>query len=526
MNQQKYKIARTGDLKNGQKKIVKAGDHQFLLARQNDKYYAVAGHCNHYGAPFDNAAFHDHKVTCPWHHAAFDVRTGKHLEPPAIDSIPSLDLEIEDGDIYIIVPDDYKEFRMPDMKVPDHVDEELTYVIIGAGAAGNAAAQTLREDGFPGRIIMFTREEHLPYDRPNLSKDYLSGNAPREWMPLRDDDFFEKNKIDLRRGIEIRKINVAEHMVSFTDGGWQSFHKLLIATGGEPIRLDLPGSDLGRVETLRTLDDCDRIISQITDAKKAVIVGASFIGMETADSLTRRGLDVTVVAPESTPFEFTMGKDIGRIVREEHEKNGVKFRMGRKPKRFEGDNLIVRKVVLDNDDVLDADIVIMGIGVRPTVSDLTRELRLNDDGGVIVDQYLRAAEEVFAAGDIATYKDFRTGELNRIEHWRHAHQQGIVAAHNMAGKNVPYKKVPFFWTRQAGLGLKHVGTPGKWDETIIDGDMKNREFVVYFVRKGMITAAAGINRNHEIAAIEELMKIGKMPAPDKIRERPITEYLT
>jgi NADPH-dependent 2,4-dienoyl-CoA reductase/sulfur reductase-like enzyme/nitrite reductase/ring-hydroxylating ferredoxin subunit len=505
--------------------MVKAGDKEFLIAKVNGKYYATAGHCNHYGAPLDKGAMHDHRVVCPWHHAAFDVRTGNHEEPPAIDSIPTLELDIEGSEIYINVPDDYQDFREPDMKVPDKVDEELTVVILGAGAAGNAAAQTLREDGFPGRIIMITREERLPYDRPNLSKEYLSGEAPAEWMPLRDDDFFEKNKIDFRRGLNVKKIDPAGHMVSFDDGSWQSFHRLIIATGSEPIELDLPGSDLGHIETLRTFDDCDRIIAELREDSKVAIIGASFIGMETAHSLTQRDIPVTVIAPDTTPFEFVLGKEVGNIFLDEHKKRSVDFRLGRKPASFKGENGVVNKVLLDNGDEIEADLVIMGIGVKPNVSDLTRELDLSNDGGVIVDQYLRATDEIYAAGDVAAYKDFRTGRLTRIEHWRHAHQQGIVAAHNIAGFNIPYKRVPFFWTSQAGLELKYVGHAENWDETIIDGDIENREFVIYYVENGVVTGAAAMNRDRDIAAVEELMRVGKMPTAERITDEPIIDLL-
>jgi NADPH-dependent 2,4-dienoyl-CoA reductase/sulfur reductase-like enzyme len=392
-------------------------------------------------------------------------------------------------------------------------------VILGGGAAGYAAAQTLREGGFKGRVLMITREDRLPYDRPNLSKDYLQGHAEPEWMPLRPDEFFTEHGIEVLRGKEVARVDAQAKTVSFKGGEQLAYDALLVATGGEPRTLPIAGSELKNVLTLRSFADADAIIAAAEAAKRAVVIGASFIGMEAAASLKTRGLEVTVVAPDQMPFEKTLGAEIGALFQKIHEDNGVQFRLGAKVARITG-NGKVAAVELEAGEKLDADLVVVGIGVKPA-TDFLVGVNLHKDGGVMVDERLRAADGLYAAGDIAWFPSALTGERQRIEHWRTALQQGRIAARNMAGENIAYNSVPFFWTRQFDSGLIYVGHTTSWDEIIFQGDVSAQAFLAFYVKDGRVQAVAGMNREREMAAIEELMRLESLPPPDQLRSGPV-----
>ncbi|HKE02469.1 MAG TPA: FAD/NAD(P)-binding oxidoreductase, partial [Blastocatellia bacterium] len=290
---------------------------------------------------------------------------------------------------------------------------------------------------------------------------------------------------------------------------------LLVATGGEPRALQIAGSDLKNVLTLRSFADSDAIIAAAEQAKRAVVIGASFIGMEVASSLKIRGLEVTVVAPDRAPFEKTLGVAIGALFQKIHEDNGVRFRLGAKVARITGGGK-VEAVEIESGERIDADLVVVGVGVKPA-TDFLKGVELSNDGGVVVDEHLRAADGLYAAGDIALFPSSLTGERQRIEHWRTALQQGRIAARNMAGKAVPYDSVPFFWTRQFDAGLLYVGHSTSWDEIIFQGDVSTQNFLAFYVKGNRVRAVAGMNRDRELAAVEGLMRDDRMPTPDQLR---------
>lgn len=496
-------------------KQVSADGTDILLARVNGSYHAVGATCPHYGAPLAEGALCGARITCPWHHACFDITTGRMEEPPALDALPRYEVRVEGGDVIVSVPDESADRRPPVMTKRDAAADERVFVILGGGAAGYAAAQTLREDGFRGRVLLITREDRAPYDRPNLSKDYLQGHAEPEWMPLRADEFYAEHEIEILRGREVTNVDASEQTITFKEGDTLRYDALLVATGGTARRLSIPGSDLKNVLTLRSFADADAIIEAAQQASHAVVIGASFIGMETASSLRERKLPVTVVAPGAAPFEKTLGAEIGRMFQRAHENQGVSFRLGARAARFEGDGA-VKAVVLDSGERIEADLVVVGVGVRPA-TDFLRGVRLHEDGGVLVDEYMRAADRLYAAGDIAYFPSSLTGERQRIEHWRTAQQQGRVAAHNMAGKTTGYDGVPFFWTRQFDLGLSYVGHAASWDELIFQGDVSAQDFLAFYVKDGRALAVAGMNRDREMAAVEELMRQDRVPTPDELR---------
>ena len=515
----KTAAAKLSEISNGEMKEIAVGKTNVLLARVDDRCYAVAANCTHYGAPLAEGALNGDRIVCPWHHACFNARTGDMEEPPALDSLQNYKVEIVGDDIFVDVPDEAPDRRLPTMVEPAIEKDRRVFIILGGGAAGYAAAQTLREDGFQGRIVMITREDRSPYDRPNLSKDYLQGAAQPEWMPLRDDEFFTENGIEVLRNKEVGKVNAVERSIAFNDGENMEYDSLLLATGGIPRKLDLPNSGLKNIFLLRSFDNADSIIASAEGAKKAVVIGASFIGMETAASLAKRGVDVTVIAPDKVPFEKVLGLDIGNLFRQVHEKNGVKFRLGEHVNGFEGGEA-VRSVILGSGESISADLVIVGVGVRPATAFLDG-IELHDDGGVVADKHLQVIDGVYAAGDIVHYPDARTGEMLRIEHWRTALQQGRAAAHNMAGKSTVFSGVPFFWTTQFDATLNYVGHTAGWDEIIYQGELSEQEFLAFYVKDHRVLAAAGMNRDRELAYIEELIRLNRMPTPRRLRETPI-----
>ncbi len=511
-------VAFSSELKDGEMKQVSLGGTDILLARVKGKYHAVGAHCTHYGAPLVEGALSGDRIICPWHHACFSAATGDVEEPPALDSLPCYEVRAEGENIIVSLTDETTDRRTPAMTRRNSSADARTFVILGGGAAGYAAAQALREDGFKGRVLMITREDRTPYDRPNLSKDYLQGHAEPEWMPLRAEEFYAEHDIELLRGKEVARVEAAQKTITFTDGDTLAYDSLLVATGGTPRSLDVPGSDLKNIFVLRSFADTDAIIEAARHASRAVVIGASFIGMEAAASLAERKLSVTVVAPGEAPFEKTLGSEIGGLLRQVHEARGVQFKLGAAVVRFEGDG-VVKRVVLDSGERVEADLVIVGIGVRPA-TDFLEGVELQRDGGVVVDKHLRAADGVHAAGDIAYFPSTLTYERQRIEHWRTAQQQGRVAAYNMAGKKVEFDGVPFFWTRQLDAGLLYVGHAASWDEIIFQGDVSAQDFLAFYVKDDHVLAVAGMNRDREMAAVEELMRLDRMPEPDRLRNSP------
>lgn len=518
-------LANTFDLRDGEMKEVSVDERRILLARVGDNFHAVSATCPHYGGPLAEGVLCGTRIICPWHHAAFNVVNGDLEDPPALDSLIRYDLRVQEDRILLSLPEDAEDRRLPPLVRRDATVDSRQFVIIGAGAAGYAAAQTLREEGFRGNVVMITREDRAPYDRPNLSKDYLHGHAEPEWMPLRGEDFYKEREIDLVLNREVTRVDSRTKTITFEGGETMDYDALLVATGGSPVRLNIPGADLKNVCVLRSFADADSIIDTTTHCRRVVVVGASFIGMEAAYSLRERGLDVTVIAPSQEPFETTLGAEIGAVFRRVHESHGVRFKLGKIVYRFEG-SFKVEAITLDNGEQIETDMVVVGVGVRP-VTQFLDGVDLDQAGAVVVDSRLRAADGLYAAGDIACFPDPRSGEYVRIEHWRTAQQQGRTAARNMLGRNVTFDAVPFFWTRQFEIGLLYVGHAASWDEIIYRGDVASQDFLAFFVKDNRVLAIAGMNRDREMAAAEELLRLERMPACEqlKLEEVSLVEML-
>jgi NADPH-dependent 2,4-dienoyl-CoA reductase/sulfur reductase-like enzyme/nitrite reductase/ring-hydroxylating ferredoxin subunit len=472
-------------------------DEDVLLVRSGDEIFAVSPHCTHYNGPLAEGLVGGHTVRCPWHHACFDLRTGEALRAPALSPIASWDVELRDRTIRV----SHKRERSKLKPRGKAVAQPEKIVIIGGGAAGFAAAEMLRRKGYPGSVVMLSSDDAPPYDRPNLSKDYLAGTIPFKYVPLRDESFYEENGIETHLGQAAFEIDVRSREAILASGKKVPYDRLLLATGAEPVRLTIPGADQPHVHTLRSLADCQAIIEGAKAAGRAVVIGASFIGLEVAASLRARKLEVHVVAPDKLPMEHILGPDMGNFIRALHEEHGVNFHLENKAVAIDG-----KKVRLESGDTVEADLVVVGIGVRPRL-ELAEKAGLRLDRGVAVDQYLEtSAPGVFAAGDIARWPDPHSGESIRIEHWVVAERQGQAAALNMLGERAPFTQVPFFWSQHYDVPINYIGHAESWDEILIDGDVMSKDCLLRFKRHGRVAAVASIFRDLESLHAEVMME--------------------
>ena len=468
---------------------VEIGEQKLLLVRSGEQIFAVGGSCPHAGAPLAEGVRCGDRVICPWHKASFDLRAGAVVEPPAVDPLPRYPTRIAAGRILVSL----QAVSTPD---PQFVPDERCFVILGAGAAGQSGAQTLRGEGFGGRLVMVSHEAELPYDRTVLSKYKLSGEQGAEKTPLQDADFYARHRIERKRA-EIAEVDAGSATVRFTDGTSLTYDAALLATGGTPKAPKLPGAELRGVFLLRSAADSDALLAAVQKARRAVVVGAGFIGMEVAASLRERGLEVTVVMPEQTPFEKPLGPMIGAVFTRLHAKQGVTLRAGEEVAAFEGDGA-VSAVRLASGEHLPADLVVIGGGIQPA-TDILRGVTLAKDGGVPVDRHLRAADRLFAAGDVAAFPLYGDGAPIRVEHWRVAQQHGRVAALGMLGRETAFDSAPYFWTIHFLKRLDYVGHATEWDDIIVEGDLQKPEFIALYVKAGRVDAVIGWDRDQDMA---------------------------
>lgn len=483
-----------------------------LLARVDENWFAVGAKCTHYSAPLADGLLVGETIRCPWHHACFELRNGAASSAPALNDLPSYDVVVENNIVRVAGKREGRRLngevhRPRGSRAPERVLFEespaagpRSVVIIGASAAGIACAEMLRREGYRGPITVLDVDRDAPYDRPNLSKDYLAGSAPEDWLPLHPKAFYENQHIEILSGVEACELTVKTKTLGLSDGRNLMFDTLLIATGASPIRLQIPGGE--RISYLRSLGDSRAIIEKARNARKAVIIGAGFVGLEVAASLVTRGLDVHVIAREPLPLERVLGPEIGSLVMAVHEKQGVKFHLGRTAQAIEEG-----AVMLDDGTRLDADLVVGGIGVRPNVAIAERAGLVLDDG-IAVNEFLEtSAGGIFAAGDVARWPDAYSDARLRVEHWVVAERQGQVVARNMLGHRDRFDDIPFFWSAHYDkVSIQYTGHVDRWDETRIDGNVMEMDCAVSYLVGGKRRAIATINRDRQNLEAEVAME--------------------
>ena len=459
-----------------------------ILVRRGEQYFALGAQCTHYHGALAQGLVVADTVRCPLHHACFNLRTGAALRAPALDPLPCWRVEQTAGKIF--VRERLPEPRPTQASADSAARPPASVTIIGGGAAGLAAADALRREGYSAPITIISADTSAPYDRPNLSKDFLMGTAPAEWMPLRSSEYYSERKIELVLGARVQSLDLRQRTARLESGRNLDFHALLLATGADPVRLDVPTSGAAKLFYLRSFDDARAIVAAASAAKRVVVVGASFIGLEAAASLRHRGVEVHVVGPERVLFERVLGAELGALVRKVHESHGVVFHLGASVARVDG-----KRVALSDGDGIEADFLVFGVGVRPSIK-LAEQAGLAIDRGVVVNQYLETGVTgVFAAGDVARWPDPHTGDRIRVEHWVVAERQGQVAALNMLGRRQRFDAVPFFWSQHYDLTINYVGHAESWDAIEVDGSIDSRDCAVTYKRGGRILAVATISRD-------------------------------
>jgi NADPH-dependent 2,4-dienoyl-CoA reductase/sulfur reductase-like enzyme/nitrite reductase/ring-hydroxylating ferredoxin subunit len=476
------------DVPEGGSLLGHAQGEAVLLVRRGEEIVAIGATCTHYGGPLSEGLVAGDTIRCPWHHACFSLRTGEALRAPALNALPCFDVQRDGGQIIVLG-------RREPLTAKRAAAGPSSVVVVGAGAAGNACVETLRSQGYAGPIALLGAEGTTPIDRPNLSKDYLAGNASEEWMSIRGEDFYREHDVDFSTSGRVEKLDLAGKRVLLEGGAARPYGALVLATGAQPNRLAVPGADAPHVFTLRTMADSRGIIAKATGAKRAVVIGASFIGLEVAASLRARGVEVDVVAPETVPLARVLGDAIGAMVKKVHEEHGVRFHLGTSPSAIEAGS-----VVLANGSRLPADLVVAGVGVKPDLS-LAQQAGLTIDRGVVVDDQLRtSAPGVWAVGDVARWPDPRSGDRIRVEHWVVAGRMGQIAAKNVLGAAVRCDIVPFFWSAHFDLVVNYVGHAEGWDRIDVAGSIEGRDAAVAYRKGGKTLAVATIGRDR--AALE------------------------
>ncbi len=463
--------------------LGQADGEAVLLVRRPGAVHAIGAKCTHYGSSLADGLVVGNTIRCPWHHACFDLESGEAIGAPALNPLPCWDVTEKDGRIELFAK---RAHVSPAPRVGAGVPSSV--VIIGAGAAGESAAEEVRRRGYEGPVTLVDADALTPIDRPNISKDNLAGTAPEEWAWLHPDEFYAERKIT-RQHARVVKIDTAEQKLELEGGALLDFGALLIASGASAVQPQLPGEGPA-VLTLRSLSDMRAIIKAAEGKTRAVVLGASFIGLEVAGSLRARGLEVHVAAPDKSPLIRVLGPQLSAVVQKLHEDHGVIFHLERK-----ATGRVPRGVTLSDGSVLEGDLIVAGVGVRPNLG-LAEMAGLSIDRGVVVDEFLRtSALKVWAAGDVARYPDPRSGERIRVEHWAAAQDQGRIAARNLLGIATSFRDVPFFWSQHYDVTIAYVGHAEKWDQLVVEGSPEKLDCTVRYLLAGKELAVATIGRD-------------------------------
>ncbi|XP_034249300.1 apoptosis-inducing factor 3 isoform X2 [Thrips palmi] len=493
------------------------GAGKVLVVKQKGKISAVGSKCTHYGAPLIKGVLGEGRVRCPWHGACFNVTTGDIEDFPGLDSLPCFDVSIEAGKVKVKA---HKEALKSSKTVKTMTSpcgkDSRSFVVIGAGAAGACAVETLRQEGFTGKIVMITSERALPYDRIKLSK-MLDVEVSK--LQLRDESFYKEHGIEVRTGTSVKSIDSKGKKVILNDGSEINYTRLLVASGSKANTATQPGSDLQNIFSLRTIEDANAIHKVLSKESNVVIVGASFIGMEAAAYCVGKVNSVTVVGRGSVPFQPILGEKVGARILQLFEEKGVKFRMGCDVTSFGGEGK-VNEVKLSSGEVLPADVVVLGIGAQPSTAFLQGTDIEMQRGAVVVNKFMESSiPDIFAAGDVAYAPVFAADDRPAsIGHWQLAHYHGRIAARNMAGSRAELKSVPFFWTMVFGVGVRYAGYGAGFEDIVITGDLSAMSFIAHYCVGDVVTAVATVGSDPAAAKFAELLAMKKTLSKEDVQK--------
>jgi NADPH-dependent 2,4-dienoyl-CoA reductase/sulfur reductase-like enzyme/nitrite reductase/ring-hydroxylating ferredoxin subunit len=508
-------ITTLAEMKGSFCRIFDYGQDRVLVYRSGDAFEAVSAECSHHRNTLEGGMIVTHQLTCPWHGSRFDTSSACCLSPPALDDLQRFDTRVKDEKLFI-------KRSKPERLSVQLRKESGVYLIVGNGAAGLAAAVTLRREGFNGRLIVITSEVNHPYDRTRLSKGYLSGGIERNDLFLYSEQYYSDMHIELLMGRQVSGLDPGEKQVVFMDGDYLLFDKLLIATGSIPRTPLISGTDLPSFFLLRSLRDADSITGAASDAKRVLVMGAGFIGLEAASVLRERGMGVHVAAPERVLFSNVFGRKIGERVQRLHEAKGVVFHLGKTVTLLRGEGRI-QFAQLSDETLLEVDLVLCCIGAIPATHFL-EDAGIVEQGAVPVDEHMRTrVEDIYAAGDIAVVRDGQTGEARRITHWTEALQQGQHAARCMLGSEQPYASIPLFWTEYYDSLVRFAGYVPRVGKVLYRGDVDRGEFLAAYFRHGRLCAVCGIGREQEFMALHHLLREGKPPGKSEFKNGTFLE---
>ncbi|XP_074828688.1 apoptosis-inducing factor 3 isoform X1 [Natator depressus] len=507
-------VCHVKDLENGQMREVDLGCGKALLIKENGDYYAMGHKCPHYGAPLVKGVLSKGRVRCPWHGACFSIGTGDIEDFPGLDSLPKFQVKIEKEKVYIraskqaLLTQRRTKVMAKCISLSNYNISSTNVLIIGAGAAGLVCAETLRQEGFSDRIVMCTMDRHLPYDRPKLSK---SMDSHLDQITLRPKEFFRTNDIEVLTETQVAAVDTKNKTAVFKDGFKMDYNKLLIATGNTPKALSCKGKEVENVFNIRTPEDANRVV-KLASSKNAVIVGASFLGMEVAAYLTEKAHSVSVVELEEVPFMKFFGEKVGQALMKMFENNRVKFYMQTEVSELREQEGKLKEVVLKSGKVLRADVCVIGIGASPATGFLKQSgINIDSKGFIVVNKMMQTnTPGVFAAGDAVTFPlALRNNKKVNIPHWQMAHMHGRIAALNMLAHGMEINTVPYLWTAVFGKSIRYAGHGEGFDDVIFQGDLDELKFVAFYTKNEEVIAVASMNYDPIVSKVAEVMASGR-----------------
>lgn len=502
-------VCEVDDLKDGEMREVDVGEGKALLVKENGQFYAIGNKCTHYGAPLAKGALSNGRIRCPWHGACFNVKTGDIEDFPGLDSLPKFDVTVADGKVKVKGDKALlTSSKVQKSMCKQSADNQKSVLIIGGGPASVMCAETLRKEGFTGKITIATQERHLPYDRIKLSK---AMDSSADAIALRNADFYKTNGIDILNNKKAMSVDSQAKIVKFEDDSSLNYTSLVIATGGKPRQLPINGADFENVCLLRTPDDANKI-AEAAKGKKVVIIGSSFIGMEVAAFLADKAESVSVVDIIKVPFQLVLGEKVGSVLQKLHEDQGVKFYFERGIKEFTGNGNRATEAVLSDDTKLPCDLAILGVGVVPATDFLKdSDITMTNRGFIPVDKNMKTnVDGIYAAGDIVEFPLFTAGDQQvNVQHWQMAHAHGKAAALGILEKNEDVKSVPFFWTMMYKKSIRYTGYGFGYDDIVVHGDLDAPNFTAFYTKGDDVVAVATLGTDPVAAQVAEIMYAGQ-----------------